>query len=158
GIDLSRALDNQTMSEIVQALHDHLVIFFRDQRLTPEQHIAFSRRFGALDVHDFVAHMPGHPEIIEVLKEPQERGFNFGGVWHSDVTYQEHPALGSVLYAHEIPKVGGDTMFANQYLAFETLSPGLQQMLLGLKAVHSPSATYSEEAIRTKGGREKRAI
>jgi len=100
------------MSEIVQALSDHLVIFFRDQKLTPEQHIAFSRRFGGLDVHDFVDHMPGHPEIIEVVKEAKESGLNFGGVWHSDVTYQAKPALGSVLYAHEVPPHGGDTLFA----------------------------------------------
>jgi taurine dioxygenase len=159
GIDLSRELDNRTVSDIVQALSDHLVIFFRDQRLTPEQHIAFARRFGGLDVHDFVAHMPDHPEIIEVLKEASETGLNFGGVWHSDVTYQEQPALGSVLYAHEVPPIGGDTLFANQYLAFETLSPGLKKLLLGLKAVHSPNATYGEEATaRRPIGRSIRYI
>jgi taurine dioxygenase len=158
GIDLGRELDNQTFSELVQALHDHLVVFFRDQHLTPEQHIGVARRFGGLDVHDFVVHMPGHPEIIEVLKTPEERGRNFGGVWHSDVTYQEQPALGSMLYAKEVPAFGGDTMFANQYLAFETLSPGLQKMLLGLKAVHSPSATYSEEAVRSRGDNELRGV
>jgi taurine dioxygenase len=158
GIDLAADIDNLAFSELVQALHEHLVVFFRDQHLTPDQHIAIARRFGGLDVHEFVAHMPGRPEIIEVLKEPQERGRNFGGVWHSDVTYQKQPVLGSVLYARVIPPFGGDTLFANQYLAFETLSSGLQRMLLGMKAVHSPNATYGENAVRSREDREQRAI
>jgi taurine dioxygenase len=158
GVDLAGSLDNQAFSEVVQALHEHFVIFFRDQRLTPEQHIGFARRFGALDVHEFVEHMPGHPEIIEVIKEKQERGRNFGGLWHSDVTYQEKPALGSVLYAKEVPQSGGDTLFANQYLAFESLSEGMRRMLLGMRAVHSPNAAYSEEAVRSRGPKELRAI
>lgn len=142
GVDLARDLDNETFSEVHRALLDHCVIFFRDQEMTPDQHKAFARRFGPLDVHEFVEGLPGHPEIIEIVKEADERGSNFGGVWHSDVTYQPKPALGSILYAHEVPPHGGDTLFANQYLAWETLSDGLKAMLGGMRAMHSAAASY----------------
>jgi len=80
----------------------HQVIFFRDQHLTPEQHLAFGRRFGSLNVHEFVGAMADYPEIIEVRKEAEDHGSNFGGAWHSDVTYLEEPALGSILYARPL--------------------------------------------------------
>ena len=153
GVDLSKDLDNQTFAEVHQALLDHLVIFFRNQTLTPEQHKAFGRRFGRLDVHEFVRGLDSHPEIIEIVKEPEERGLNFGGVWHSDVTYQEKPALGSILYALEVPLYGGDTMFANQYLAYESLSDGMKRMLDGLKAMHSAGRAYG-----TRGSDEYREL
>ncbi|MSO75866.1 MAG: taurine dioxygenase [Alphaproteobacteria bacterium] len=148
GVDLAKPLDNRTFAEIHQALLDNLVIFFRDQTLTPDQHKAFGRRFGGLDIHDYVGGVDGHPEIIPVIKEAEERGKNFGGIWHSDVTYQEKPALGSVLYAHETPPYGGDTLFANQYLAYETLSDGMKAMLGGLQAVHSAVKAYGPERER----------
>jgi taurine dioxygenase len=85
-----------------RSLLDHQVIFFRDQHLTSEQHLAFGRRFGSLNVHDFVGGMAEYPEIIEVRKEADDHGSNFGGAWHSDVTYLEEPALGSILYAREV--------------------------------------------------------
>ena len=143
GVELSRDLDDETFSEVHRALLDHLVIFFRDQRLTPEQHLAFGRRFGRLNVHDFVPGLPEHPEIMEIVKDAPDRGYNFGGVWHSDVTYLEAPAMGSILYAHEAPPYGGDTLFANMYLAYESLSPGLRAVLDGLEAVHSARSSYS---------------
>lgn len=148
GVDLAKSLDNQTFAEIHQALLDNLVIFFRDQTLTPAQHKDFGRRFGELDIHDYVGGIDGHPEIIPVIKEAEERGKNFGGIWHSDVTYQEKPALGSVLYALETPPYGGDTLFANQYLAYETLSDGMKAMLAGMKAVHSAVKAYGPERER----------
>jgi alpha-ketoglutarate-dependent taurine dioxygenase len=97
GVDLGEPLDDAVIAEIRQALLDHQVIFFRDQHLTPEQRLAFGRRFGSLNVHDFVGGMADYPEIIEVRKEADDRGSNFGGAWHSDVTYLERPALGSIL-------------------------------------------------------------
>jgi hypothetical protein len=97
GVDLGQPLDDAVIAEIRRALLDHQVIFFRDQHLAPEQHLAFGRRFGMLNVHDFVAGMADYPEIIEVRKEADDRGSNFGGAWHSDVTYLERPALGSIL-------------------------------------------------------------
>jgi taurine dioxygenase len=142
GVDLVRDLDNnEVISGIHQALLDHCVIFFRDQHITPEQHIAFGRRFGTLNVHDYVKGMDGHPEIIVVAKD-EDATKNFGGSWHSDVTYLEEPALGSILYAKEVPEYGGDTMFANMYLAYDRLSPGMKRMLEGLTAIHSAGEIY----------------
>jgi len=149
GVDLSRELDGEVVGEIRQALVDHCVIFFRGQHLTPEQQIAFGRHFGALQVHDFVAGMNTHPEIIEVRKEEHEMR-NFGGGWHTDVSYLEKPALGSVLYALEVPAYGGDTMFANQYLAYETLSDGLKSMLGEMRAMHSARKSYGTNAVRVR--------
>jgi taurine dioxygenase len=141
GVDLSRDLDNAVASDLHQALLDHCVIFFRDQHLTPQRHLDLGRRFGTLNVHEFVEAMPGHPEIIVVAKNETDTK-NFGGGWHSDVTYLDEPALGSILYALEVPEYGGDTMFANQYLAYEALSPGMKRMLDGLTAVHSARNVY----------------
>src|SRR6201997_3008127 len=151
-VDLSRPLSDEVIGEIRRALLNHQVIFFRDQHLTPEQHLAFGRRFGSLNVHEFVGAMTDYPEIIEVRKEAEDHGSNFGGAWHSDVTSLEEPALGSILYAREVPDFGGDTLFASMYLAYETLSPGMQQMLLGLKAVHSARRPYGTGSNFTAAG------
>lgn len=147
GVDLSRSLPDATIGEIRRALLDHLVIFFHDQQLTPEQHLAFGRRFGTLQVHDFVEAMAGYPEILEVRKEPEEKR-NFGGGWHTDVSYLERPSLGSVLYALDVPEYGGDTLFANQYLAYEALSDGMKRLLEGLTAIHSARRPYGPDAER----------
>jgi taurine dioxygenase len=151
GIDLAKPVGDEVIADIRRALLDHQVIFFHDQQLTPQQHLAFGRRFGELNVHDFVDGMADYPEIIEVRKEADETK-NFGGSWHSDVSYLETPALGSILYAHEVPDFGGDTLFASMYLAYETLSPGMQQMLLGLKAVHSARRPYGTGSNFTAAG------
>ena len=147
GVDLSQKLDDNVIGEIRRALVENCVIFFRDQKLTPDQHLAFGRRFGALQVHDFVEGMEENQEILEVRKEADEMR-NFGGGWHSDVSYLEKPALGSVLYAHEVPAYGGDTMFANQYLAYEALSDGLKETLGKMRAMHSARKSYGLYAPR----------
>jgi Taurine catabolism dioxygenase TauD, TfdA family len=90
------------------------------------------RRFGSLNVHEFVGAVADYPEIIDVRKEAEDHGSNFGGAWHSDVTYLEQPALGSILYAREVPDFGGDTLFANMYLAYDALSDGMRRMLDGI--------------------------
>jgi len=137
GIDLSRPLDNATAAAIHAAFRDRLVLFFREQTLTPEQQMDFTRRFGPLAKTPFVKPMDGYPHIVRVLKEADERGIStFGNAWHSDFTSEPAPPLGSVLYALEVPEHGGDTMFANMYLAYETLSPSLKRMLDGVKAIH----------------------
>ncbi len=137
GVSLSDDLTDEVISDIRQAMLEHLVIFFRDQELTPEQQIAFARRLGPLEEHDFVKGLPAYPEIIRLVREADEETLNFGGAWHSDVTHQESPALGSILYALDVPDRGGDTLFANQYMAYETLSSGMRKMLDGLTAIHS---------------------
>jgi taurine dioxygenase len=147
GIDLSQPASEAVIAEIREALLEHLVIFFHDQHLTPEQHLTFGHRFGEFQIHDFVAGMAEHPQIIEVRKEPKEK-LNFGGGWHTDVSYLERPALGSVLYAREVPQTGGDTLFANQYLAYDALSAGMKRMLDGMVAIHSARRPYGLNAAR----------
>lgn len=144
GVDLAKPLADETIAAIRAALVQHQVIFFRDQALTPAQQVAFGARFGPLNIHPYVAGMVGQPEVMEIIKEPSDR-INFGGGWHSDMSFLETPAIGSILYAVEIPAFGGDTLFASQAAAFEALSPGLQATLEGLKAVHSASREYSAQ-------------
>ena len=108
GVDLSETLSNSEFDAVHQAFLDHQVIFFRDQGITPEQHIAFGRRFGELDIHPFADGMEDYPEIIHVLKEAKDHSDRtFGGSWHTDVTFYEKPALGSILYALDVPEAGG---------------------------------------------------
>src|SRR5882724_6878684 len=138
GIDLARSLDDRTFAEIERALHEHLVIFLHDQVLTPEQHLAFTRRFGSISRSPYIKHMDEYPDIIAVLKEADERKIStFGNAWHSDFSFLEEPPLGSVLYAREVPSYGGDTLFANMYEAYEALSEGMKRLLDPLKAIHS---------------------
>jgi taurine dioxygenase len=135
GVDLSEPMSDEAFEEIRNALHEHLVIFFRDQDLTTDQHYAFAQRFGELMPHPYVQGLSGYPEIIEIVKEPEETR-NWGGNWHADLTFMERPPGGAVLYGRELPPFGGDTMFANMYLAYETLSEGMREMLDGLGALH----------------------
>jgi taurine dioxygenase len=138
GADLAQPLDDATFAAIERAFHDYLVIQFHDQVLTPEQQVAFTRRFGPLSRSPYVKHLDEHPDIIAVLKEADERGIStFGNAWHSDFSFLEEPPLGSVLYAREVPSHGGDTLFANMYAAYEALSPGLKRVLDGLNAMHA---------------------
>ena len=142
GVDLSQALPDETIAALRQAFVEHQVIFFRDQALTPEQQLAFGRRFGPLNIHPYVAGMAEHPEMMEIIKEPQDR-VNFGGGWHSDMSFLEHPSIGSILHAVELPEYGGDTLFASQAAAYDALSPGLKATLETLRCVHSAEREYS---------------
>ncbi|MFL5287997.1 MAG: TauD/TfdA dioxygenase family protein [Rhodopila sp.] len=136
GIDLSQPLAGNTLDTVRRALADHGVIFFRDQRLTPEQHIRLARQFGEINVNRFFSHAEGYPEVALVVKEPHQTK-NIGGGWHTDHSYDQIPAMGSLLYALETPPTGGDTLFASMYAAYDALSGGLKQTLSGLRAVHS---------------------
>jgi taurine dioxygenase len=136
GLDLARPLAAGSAEQVRKALADHGVIFFRNQTLTPEQHLAFARTFGAINVNRFFKSVAGYPEIAEVRKEPNQKT-NIGGGWHTDHSYDTEPALGSVLYAREVPPTGGDTLFSSMYAAYDALSDGLKQTLAGLRAVHS---------------------
>ena len=145
GVDLSKPLSGDVLAEIRRAFVENLVIFFRDQTLTPEQHKAFARNFGDLHINSFFPRVEGHDDVQLLVKEPDDIK-NIGEVWHSDVTYAKRPALGSLLYAKEVPPYGGDTMFANMYLAYETLSPGMRTLLRGLKAEHSAAENFAKRA------------
>jgi taurine dioxygenase len=135
GVDLSEPLTPQQFAEIHSALMDHLVIFFRDQHLSIEEHKAFGRRFGDLDIHP-TSRMDGHPEIIEI-KADESSTYVAGEVWHSDVTCSPTPPMGSILYLHKTPdNGGGDTLFVNMYRAYETLAEPVRNMLESLTAIH----------------------
>src|SRR5437762_3064976 len=136
GIDLAQELDADTIAAIRHAWLDHLVIFLRDQDLPPPRLLALARRFGEPIEYPFVKGIEGFPEITPVVKLEHER-VNFGGLWHSDTTYLETPPMGTMLVAREVPAHGGDTLFANMYLAYESLSPGMRRLLDGLVAVNS---------------------
>jgi taurine dioxygenase len=136
GLDLSEPLADTARDTIRQTLADRGVVFFRDQSLTPEQHIGLARQFGEINVNRFFAHADGYPEIALVVKEPQQTK-NIGGGWHTDHSYDQSPALGSILYAREVPPMGGDTLFSSMYAAYDALSDGLKRTLGGLRAVHS---------------------
>lgn len=142
GVDLA-ALSNAEFAAIADAFAEHEVLFIRDQHaLTPEAHKAFGRRFGPLNMHPYVRGMDGHPEIMEIVKEPEDR-VNFGGGWHSDMSFLERPSIGSILHAIEVPAFGGDTLFASMTVAYAALSDGLKRTLEGLKAIHSANREYS---------------
>lgn len=157
GVDLSQDLPDATVAALRQALLDHLVIFFRDQDLPPDRFLALARCFGTPIEYPFVKGIAGYPEVIAVAKLPGEQ-INFGGVWHSDTTYLTEPPMATLLVAREVPPFGGDTIFANQYLAYETLSPGMQRLLAELRGVSSSSKADAsrtrEDRIRTDGTAE----
>jgi taurine dioxygenase len=136
GVDLARDLDDETVAAIRRVWLEHLVVFFRDQELSPERFLAFARRFGEPVEYPFVKGIDGFPEIIPVVKRETET-VNFGGIWHTDTAYLETPPMGTMLIAREVPPFGGDTLFANQYLAYESLSAGMKRLLDGLVAVNS---------------------
>jgi taurine dioxygenase len=136
GVDLSKEPSKHAMAELKDAFGRYSVIFFRDQTLTPQQHIALAERWGAINVNRFFKPLDGYPQIAQVIKETGQKE-NIGGTWHTDHSYDQIPAMGSMLYAHEVPTVGGDTLFSSMYLAYQALSEGMQNMLTNLKAWHS---------------------
>ena len=143
-IDLNNVNDSQFQT-LQSAFAEHGVLFFRDQNLSPEAHLGFAQRWGEINVNRFFAHVDGHPEIAEVAKEPDQE-FNIGGSWHTDHSYDQIPALGSMLLAHDVPTVGGDTLFANCSKAYDSLSDGIKATLSSLRAVHSSSHVFGNVA------------
>ena len=135
GVDIAKPLDDAVIAEIRGAFLDHLVICIRDQTLEPRTQLAFAQRFGEPMIYPLVKGLEAFPEVTPVIKHEDDR-INFGGLWHSDTCYEQKPPLGTMLYARQIPPVGGDTEFANMYLAYETLSDGMRAMLDGLIGVN----------------------
>ena len=144
GLDIYKPVNQQTVTEIKQALADHLVIFFRDQTIEPEGLKAFGAHFGTFHTHAFVDGVEGHPEIMVVEKDPKDE-YNFAGVWHSDVSFEEKPPMGSIFCAIDVPDYGGNTLFANQQLAYDMLSDTYKQMLEGVYALHSAENVYGPQ-------------
>ncbi|MFL0586540.1 TauD/TfdA dioxygenase family protein [Sphingomonas panaciterrae] len=148
GVDLN-TIDDAGFDALRRAVADHGVLFVRDQTLTPEQHIAFARRWGPIDVNKYFPANGGYPEIAEVRKTENQQT-NIGGGWHTDHSYDQVPAMGSILLARETPPTGGDTLFASLGAAFDSLSDGLKTTLRGLRAVHSADHIYSADGIYAK--------
>lgn len=132
GVDLA-SLDDATFREIHAAWLEHQVVFFRDQTLTPDQQVAFARRFGEIHYHPYMRGLDDHPEILEIVKEPGDT-FTFGAVWHSDQMFNPEPAMATMLYARETPSAGGDTMFSSMYAAYEALSEPMKRILAEVRA------------------------
>jgi taurine dioxygenase len=163
GLDLAAPLGDDAVERLRSAFNEHQVLFFRDQHLTPQQQVAFGRQFGDLGTHPYVAANAEHPEIIDIVTEPDDR-VNFGGGWHSDVTFLPEPDLGSILYAVELPPFGGDTLFASQVAAYDALSDTMKDLVDGLVGVHSAGPQYGgagystqNSAIATHGAAEAAA-
>ena len=157
GIDLGDQLPDNAVSRLRQALGDYGVLFFRNQSLTPQQHIAFADRFGPINVNRFFTTVPDYPMIAEVRKDPGHTR-NIGGGWHTDHSYDQVPACGSILISRETPNVGGDTLFASMYAAYEALSDGLKQTLSNLRAWHSSRHTFGPEAMERRGDLNDRLL
>ncbi|MCD8516027.1 MAG: TauD/TfdA family dioxygenase [Burkholderiaceae bacterium] len=135
-IDISSELAESVIADIRDVLLKHKVVFFREQNLTPERQIAFAKRFGDISTSPVYTTLKEHPEIMPVVKEATDRDI-IGDTWHTDETFQQTPPMGSLLYARQIPSVGGDTLWANLGLAFDRLSDGMKERLMTMKAIHS---------------------
>ncbi|MFT5450005.1 MAG: taurine dioxygenase [Gammaproteobacteria bacterium] len=147
GISIADGVDDETIAEVRQALLDHQVIFFRDQQLNDDTHKAFTARFGTIFVHPNYDLGQGDPEIVRLVREPGDSSVA-GEEWHTDTTMMAQPPMGSMLYALDVPPYGADTLFANQYLAYEALSHGMKAMLSTLKAVHSDILVAGPQAAK----------
>jgi taurine dioxygenase len=149
GLDLAKPLSGEAFARIHRAHLDHHVLVFRDQDITPEQQIVFSRRFGPLQIHVLKQFaLPGYPEVLivsNIIEDGKPIGLGDAGrLWHSDISYTEKPSLGSMLHAQELPPEGGDTLFANMHLAWETLPAHLRQAVEGRRAEHTYLARYAD--------------
>lgn len=147
GVNLSEPLDDAVVADIRKALLDHCVIFFRDQDLQPEQHKALARRFGRIFVHPNLVASNGDQEIITLVRRPHDTSI-VGEEWHSDTTMMAEPPMGAILFGVDVPPYGGDTLFANQYLAYEALSPTMKDLLENLRGIHSDRKVAGPQADR----------
>ncbi len=155
GVDLAQDLDEESLAVLRDGLARFGVLVFRGQDLSPERHIALAERWAPINVNRFFTPVPGYPMIAEVRKEPTHTT-NIGNTWHTDHSYDEVPALGSLLYAREVPQYGGDTVFASTYGAFERLSEGLKTQLCGMRAEHSSRHVFGKSAYRGYGKNDER--
>lgn len=144
-VDIKSGIDSGTFDELRAAFVEHGLIFLRDQDITPDEHIAFAERWGEININRFFPRLDGYDQIATVTKEPDQTT-NIGGGWHTDHSYDHVPAMGSILIARETPPVGGDTLFACMYTAYDTLSDGLKQTLEDMKAVHSSRHIFGEQS------------
>lgn len=135
GVDLAKPLDDATHAEIHKAWMNHSVLFFRDQEISPDQHLEFGRRFGPLHIHPAAPYANGNPELM-IIRTDESSKRNNGNGWHSDVSADEEPPLGSILHIHKVPSSGGDTLFSSMYAAYDALSDPIKTLLTNLDARH----------------------
>jgi taurine dioxygenase len=145
GLDISRPLPAETLAAVKQAWADHSVVWFPGQPLDHDQLEAFTLQFGAFGEDPYIKPLEARPHILEVRREPDETTSVFGAAWHSDWSFQPKPPAATILHAKVIPPVGGDTLYADGYRAFEALSPAMQDLLVGLRAVHSAARPYGPQ-------------
>jgi taurine dioxygenase len=156
GVDLTKPFMDLQIQELRDALLTHQVLFFRNQKLTFEQHKAFGRLFGELDVHPYAASQEGHPEILPIHADANSRQIP-GERWHSDVSCDPEPPMGSILHIHTLPRVGGDTLFSSMYAAYDALSDRMKTYLENLVAIHDGGPGYYKRA-RIDGVQENRVF
>ena len=140
GVDLTAELPAEVVEELRAALFDYKVIFFRDQPLTPQQHVAFARKFGHLEIHPFLPSNTGEPELVRFEKTAEVSGYE--NSWHHDVTWRERPSMGAILHAVAVPDQGGDTLFSDMYAAYDALDERTKQEIDGLMAIHDFTQTF----------------
>jgi len=157
-VDLAAGIDDAVYVEIKQALLDNLVIFFRDQEVTPDQQVAFGQRFGELHIHPFIPSLEGHAEVIRLKATSGEQEMlRLANSWHEDLSYTYDPPLAAILRAVTVPSRGGDTMWVNLYKAYDTLSEKMKAIVEGLSAWHDVTKTYRRQELHMKGGAEQYA-
>jgi len=144
GVNMAEPMGNQVFQEVHDALMEHQVIFLRNQHVSPGEHVAFARQFGTLHVHPYAPSLDEHPEVL-ILKSSKENR-SAANAWHSDVTFQEEPPMGSILLARQVPDHGGDTMWANMYAAYESLSDRMKRYLDGMTALNTAGRAAFEKA------------
>ena len=147
GVDLAYDLDEKTFGAVHQALLDNGVIFFRDQDITPAQQLKLAKRWGSVHLHPHLPSLPNHPGILELIKDVDDR-HNIGGNWHTDQMFTPTPARATMLYAKEVPAAGGDTMFANLYMAYDSLSEGMKAMVADLRTISLYDKTKKRPAAK----------
>ena len=148
GVDLGSDLPDEAIAEIRQALLDYKVLVFRDQPITPAQHVAFARRFGELEVHPFITGNPEHPELVRFEKGVDTGGFENG--WHHDVTWREVPSMGAILHAIEVPPTGGDTLFSDMGAAYDGLDDAVKEQIADLYAMHDFMTAFKQQVPEGK--------
>ncbi|MBX2882979.1 MAG: TauD/TfdA family dioxygenase [Granulosicoccus sp.] len=148
GVDL-RNLDVGVINELRQALGEYGVLFFREQSLSPEDHIVLAEKFGRININRFFRPVDEFPQIATVLKEPDQTK-NIGEQWHTDHSYDQQPALGSILVARELPATGGDTLFSSMFAAYDALPAAMKNRVQGLTALHSSRHVFGEKAYDAK--------
>lgn len=155
GVNMAEPMGNQVFQEVHDALMEHQVIFLRNQHVSPGEHVAFARQFGTLHVHPYAPSLEEHPEVL-ILKSSKENR-SAANAWHSDVTFQEEPPMGSILLARQVPDHGGDTMWANMYAAYESLSDRMKGYLDGMTALNTAGRAAFEKAYdkQTTDGRKQ---